>query len=82
MNSKLKYVKTLVVAPGYGWRRSLPAISDSAIRDELVSLIATAKLEAFGESGPCIHASPVAAVVDEFFKVADEIRPYYALKSI
>ena len=78
MNSKLKYVKTLV-APGYGWRRSLPAIS---IRDELAHLIATAKFKAFGESGPSLYASPVAVVVDEFFKVADQIRPPNALKSI
>ena len=75
MNSKLKYVKTLV-APGYGWRRSLPAIS---IRDELAPLIATAKFEAFGESGPGIHASSVAVVVDELFKVSDQIRPPNAL---
>ena len=78
MNSKLKYVKTLV-APGYGWRRCLPAIS---IRGELVPLIATAKFEAFGESGPSLYASPVVVVVAEFFEVADQIRPHIAVKSI
>ena len=62
MNSKLKYVKTLV-APGYGGRSCLPAIIDPAIRDELVPLIAIAKFEAFGKSGPGLHASPEVAAI-------------------